>query len=254
MIETHSHLNIEDFDQDLDEVIRRAEVAGVQAIIVVGMDAASSIKAIEIAEKYKCVYATVGLHPGYVDEGDTTHIQSLLKHPKVVGIGECGTDLYWSQENIEKQRTAFRYQVELAVQTGLPLVIHTRNSFQEAYDVITPYKGKVKGVFHCFSSSLQDAKRAIDLGFLIGIDGPITYKNAGQLIEIVQAIDLKHLLIETDSPYLSPVPKRAKRNEPSHLVYIVSKISEIKGVSEKEVIEQTTQNAKQLFKLGGNNA
>lgn len=251
MIDTHAHLNTEEFDHDLDACIKRATEHQLEHIIVIGMDEKSNHKAIEIAEKYEMVYASVGVHPGYVDQANTDHIKALLNHPKVCAIGECGLDFYWTKENIEQQKSMFIKQIELAIETKYPLIIHTRNSFNEAYDMVKPYKGKIKGVFHCFSSSIEDAKKAIELGFYIGIDGPITYKKALDTIELVREIDLKHLLIETDSPYLSPVPFRGKRNEPSYVRFVAEKIAEIKNISRQEVIDQTTSNAKKLFNLGG---
>ncbi|TNF09463.1 MAG: TatD family deoxyribonuclease [Bacillota bacterium] len=252
IIDTHAHVNTKEFDHDLDDTILRAKVNDVTDIIVIGMDEYHNQRALEIANQYEHLYATIGLHPGYVDEGTTEHIEPLLKHPKVVAIGECGLDLYWQQDNIELQKKVFIEQIELSIKYQLPLVIHTRNSFNEAYDCLKPYAGKVKGVFHCFSSHLNDAKKAIDLGFMIGIDGPITYKNAQDIKEIAQHIDLKHILVETDSPYLSPIPHRGKRNEPANTKEVVKKIAEIKGLSIDEVASITYENAKRLFHIGGN--
>lgn len=252
MIDTHAHLNVEEFNNDLDATIARAKEHQINHIIVIGMDKKSNQRALEIAEKYEFVYASVGVHPGYVDHEDTEHIINLLKHPKVVAIGECGLDFYWTKENIDQQKEFFLKQIELAVETKYPLIIHTRNSFAEAYEMIKPYKGKVNGVFHCFSSTVEDAKKAIDLGFYIGIDGPVTYKKAFDTVELVKNIDLKHILIETDSPYLAPVPFRGKRNEPSYVRFVAEKIAEIKNISLDEVIHQTSLNAKMLFNIGGN--
>lgn len=252
MIDTHAHLNTIEFEQDLAECISRAKEHQLEHIIVIGMDEKSNLKAIEIAEKYDFIYASVGIHPGYVDDGSTDHLKALLKHPKVVAIGECGLDFYWTKDNMEKQKEMFLNQIELAIETNYPLIIHTRKSFTEAYDMIKPFQGKVKGVFHCFSSTISDAKKAIDLGFYIGIDGPVTYKKAQDLVELVSEIDLKHILIETDSPYLSPVPFRGKRNEPSYVRFVAEKIAEIKGISTEEVVKQTSLNAKLLFNIGGN--
>lgn len=254
IVDTHLHLNTEDYKNDLDQVIKDAFEAGVKKLIVIGMDHETSKKAIDIAERYEGVYASVGLHPGYVDEGDDPEfIHKYVDHPKVVAIGETGLDFYWTKENKDLQMKRFVEHIELSIKYHLPLVIHTRNSFQEAYDLLKPYKGIAFGVFHCFSSDLEDAKKAIDLGFYIGIDGPITFKNPKELLPIVKNIDLKHILIETDSPYLAPTPFRGKRNEPKYLVEVVKKIAEIKNMTEEEVKEMTTKNAHQLFKLGGMN-
>lgn len=254
MIDTHTHLNMNDFDQDIDQVIMKAMAKGLKQIIVIGMDEASSFKAIQLAETYDMVYATVGLHPGYVDGADESHIERLLHHPKVVGIGECGLDFYWTDENKERQEQAFLHQIKLSEMTKLPLIIHTRNSFDRAYEMVQPFKGRISGVFHCFSSDLEDVKKAIDLGFYIGIDGPITFKKNEVLKDIILGMDLSYLLIETDSPYMTPTPFRGKRNEPCYLPYIAEKIAEIKGITVDEVMSITTKNAKRLFtKLGGIN-
>ncbi len=252
IIDTHAHLNTKEFQHDLKEVIERAQRNDVSEIIIIGMDEEHNHRALKIAELHENLYATVGVHPGYVNESTISHIIPLLKHRKVVAIGECGIDLYWSKDNLDLQKKIFMEQIKLADEYKLPLVIHTRNSFDEAYACLLPYKGKVKGVFHCFSSHLEDAHKAIDLGFMIGVDGPITYKNAKDITDIVKNIDLIHILVETDSPYLSPIPYRGKRNEPAHTKEVVKKIAEIKGISVEDVARQTTENAYRLFQLGGN--
>lgn len=254
IIDTHLHLNTIDYEKDLDSVIKRAYDAGIKKLIVIGMDEATSLRAIKIAETYEHVYATVGLHPGYVDDHDTSFIEPLLNHPKVVGIGETGLDLYWQKDNIEKQKACFIDQIKLSIKHKMPLVIHTRNSFNEAYELLLPYKNQAFGVFHCFSSHVDDARKAIDLGYYIGIDGPITFKNPKELLPIVKEIDLSYILLETDSPYLAPMPYRGKRNEPSYLIEVAKKIAEIKHISLEEVSQKTTHNAYQLFQLGGSKA
>lgn len=252
IIDTHAHLNMEDYDHDLEEVLGRALIKDVSNVIVIGMHGPSNQKAIELADAHEMLYATVGIHPGYVDEDDdVSRIIPLLKHPKVVAIGECGLDFYWKDDNKDLQKKVFQKQIELAEIYDMPLVIHTRSSFQEAYDMLLPYKGKVKGVFHCFSSDLNDAKKVVELGFMIGIDGPITYKNHATLKEIVESIDLSYLLAETDSPYLTPIPYRGKRNEPGNTRYVVEKIAEIKKMDVPEVERITSDNAQRLFRLEG---
>lgn len=253
IVDTHAHLNTEEFNLDITHVLERARENDVLKVIVIGMDLHHNLRAIELSKSYDMLYATVGVHPSYVDTTTTDHLEALLVHKRIVAIGECGIDLYWSQDNLELQKKVFIEQIRLAVKHQLPLVIHTRSSFEEAYQCLLPYKGKVTGVFHCFSSNLQDAKRAIELGFYIGVDGPITYKNAKDIKEIVTTIDLKHILVETDSPYLSPAPHRSSRNEPANLDVVVKTISELKGISIDEVKQQTTKNAYHLFNLGGIN-
>jgi TatD DNase family protein len=251
IVDTHAHLNSEEYNLDIEAVLKRAKLNDVLRIIVIGMDLFHNLKAIELAKMYEMIEATVGVHPSYVDYTSTDHLEELIEKHHVVAIGECGIDLYWNKDNVELQKKVFIEQIKLAEKYKLPLVIHTRSSFEEAYQCLLPFKGKVTGVFHCFSSDLVDAKRAIELGFYIGVDGPITYKNAKDIKEIVTALDLKHILVETDSPYLTPAPNRSKRNEPANLVDVVRTISELKGISIDEVKKQTTYNAIHLFNLGG---
>ena len=250
MIDTHCHVNIEEFEKDSDQVIKDAIASGVKKMIVIGIDQKSNLKAIAIAEQYEEVYVAVGIHPSVCEEENFDDLIKLISHPKVVAIGECGIDLYWQQDNLEKQKEVFIKQIELSILHKLPLIIHTRNSFKEAYDCVIPYKNKARGVFHCFSSNLEDAFKAIGLGFYVGIDGPVTFKNAKDIKEIAKEIPLDRILIETDSPYLSPHPLRGKRNEPKNLRYIALALSEIKSCDIKEVIQETTSNAINLFKLG----
>ncbi|MFA7589641.1 MAG: TatD family hydrolase [Acholeplasmataceae bacterium] len=251
MIDTHAHLNIKEFSTQINEILNRAKAQGVKKIIVIGMDEETNEIAVRLAEQYQMLYASVGIHPGYVENGETQSIIKWLKHPKVVAIGECGIDLYWNRDNFDLQKKIFIEQIELAKEYKLPLIIHTRNSFTEAYDCLLPYKNTVTGVFHCFSSSLEDAKKAIDLNFYLGVDGPITFPKSTELRELVEAIDLKHWLIETDSPYLAPVPYRGKKNEPSNLKFVAQSVADVKKTSLMEVVDRTTNNAYQLFKFGG---
>lgn len=251
IIDTHTHLNMDEFKDNLEEILNRAKENDVRGILVIGMDEPSNHRAIELAQDNPMLYATVGVHPGFVNHQTTDHLRELMKRYKVVAIGECGLDFYWETDNKDLQVKIFTEQIMLAQETGLPLVIHTRNSFAEAYHCLLPYRGKVSGVFHCFSSDANDARKAIDLGFKIGIDGPVTYKNSQVLHTLIKEIDLKHILVETDSPYMTPAPYRGKQNEPSNVVYVVKKIAEIKQMTVEEVIDITTQNAIDLFKLGG---
>ncbi|MCD8562036.1 MAG: TatD family hydrolase [Acholeplasmataceae bacterium] len=250
IIDTHAHLNMEDYDLDIDYVLGKALKQEVSKVIVIGMEDVSNRVAIKLAEEHEMLYATVGIHPGYVDDDqDVERLKNYLNHPKVVAIGECGLDFYWRDDNKDLQRQIFLKHIELAKAYQKPLVIHTRNSFKEAYDMVLPFKGQVTGVFHCFSSDLEDAKKAVDLGFMIGIDGPITFKNNETLKKIVENIDLKHILVETDSPYLTPVPYRGKRNEPGNTRYVVEKIAEIKRMDIHDVASITTDNARRLFHI-----
>ncbi|TVP86708.1 MAG: TatD family deoxyribonuclease [Acholeplasmataceae bacterium] len=252
IVDTHAHLNTPDFHDDLDEVLARARQFGVTKTIVIGMNESANHQAIEMARNHDMLFASVGVHPADVDHETTAHLKHLVREKEVVAIGECGIDLYWRKDNLDTQRRVFIEQIELAVQTGLPLIIHTRNSFPEAYACLLPYRGRVKGVFHCFSAGLDDARRALDLGFHIGIGGPVTFPKSYELTRVVRETDLSWLLVETDSPYLAPHPYRGKRNEPGYTIHVATAIAAIKGISVEEVARQTTHNAHQLFQLGGN--
>lgn len=250
MFDTHTHINTNKYKNIIDETLSKAKENGVNKIMAVGMDLPTSKIAIKLANNYKEIYATVGIHPAYVNNSDHNSLNDLYNNEKVVAVGEIGLDFYWTTDNKDLQLKVFEEQVKKAINLNLPIIIHTRNSFNETYEIVKKYKGKITGVFHCFSSNLEDAKKTIELGFYIGIDGPITYKNKNQeLIEIVENIDLKHILIETDSPYLTPEPFRGKTNEPANVKYVAEKIAEIKQIDVLEVIKQTTFNALALFKI-----
>ncbi|VEU80210.1 TatD family hydrolase [Haploplasma axanthum] len=251
MIDTHAHLNVSEYNDDVNDVVKRAKENQVKKIIVVGMDHETSLKAIELSTKYQELYATVGIHPGYVNDSDHMKLNGLYNNKKVIAVGEIGLDYYWTDDNRELQEKIFEEQIQKAILLNLPVIIHTRNSFNEAYEIVKKYQGKVRGVFHCFSSNYIDALKAIELGFFIGVDGPITFKNNQMLVEIVQNIPLENLLIETDSPYLTPIPFRGKRNEPANVYYVAQKIAEIKNISFDEVKKVTTNNAVKLFNLRG---
>lgn len=249
IIDTHIHLNMKDYNDDLDQLLENAKLAGVEKMIVVGMDNYHNKKAVELSKKYPNLYASVGIHP--VDVGKLTldDVMPYVNHKKVVAIGETGIDLYWNKDNLELQQQEFIKQIELAIKLDKPIIIHTRNSFNEAFECVKPYIGRLRGVFHSFSSNLEDAKKCIDAGFYIGIGGVVTFKKALELQEIVTHIDLSHMLIETDGPFLTPHPYRGKRNEPAYNKLIAEKIAELKGVSFEEVCKITTQNANNLFGL-----
>ncbi len=249
MIDTHAHLNTIEYINDLDEVIHRAKNVGVEKIILVGMDLKHNQKALELSLEYPIFYPTVGIHPCSVDEESLDDLYELAKNPRVVAIGETGIDLYWRQDNLALQQEVFKKQIELAIQLNKPIIIHTRSSFNEAYEVIKPYKGQIKGVFHSFSSTLEDALKVIELGLYIGISGVVTFKKALEIKQIVEHIDLKHILLETDSPYLSPSPYRGKRNESAYTHLILEEVARIKQIDPKIVEDITNENAKKLFGL-----
>ncbi len=250
MIDSHCHLNDDKLFIDLDGVIARGKAVGVETFIVPGYDLSSSIRAVDIAEDNEDIYALVGIHPHdaltYNDEVETV-IEDLLKKDKVVGLGEIGLDYFYDNSPREKQREVFIKQLELAKKANKPVVIHSRDAFLETFEIIRDYGQGLNGVFHCFSGSADSAMRVIkELGFFISLGGPVTFKNAKQPLEVALRIPLEFLLIETDSPYLAPHPRRGKQNEPAYLPYIVDKIVEIRG---EEIVEATINNTKRLFKI-----
>ena len=247
LIDTHSHIYYEQYNDDFDEVINRASDQGVHRIICVGVDLESSIQSLELANKYNSVFCTVGYHPHESEKASNnylTELEEMCKNPKVVGIGETGLDYYYKHSDIEIQKKRFVEQIELANSLSLPVVVHNRESDDDLYEILRRYKPK--GVIHCFASDAIFAKKIIDLGLLLSFTGIITFKNSN-LNDVVYSTPLSKLMVETDSPYLTPEPYRGKRNEPSHVSIIAKKIAAIKDVSINHVISETTSNALNLF-------
>ncbi|MGD7046443.1 TatD family hydrolase [Jeotgalibacillus proteolyticus] len=253
LFDTHVHLNADQFEEDIDEVISRAMENDVEWMTVVGFDTPTIHKAMELAEKHDFIYAAVGWHP--VDAIDMTEkelnwIEELAKHPKVVAIGEMGLDYHWDKSPKDVQQDVFRKQIQLAKRVQLPIVIHNRDATQDVVDILREENAsEVGGIMHCYSGSLEIAQQCVDMNFMISLGGPVTFKNAKKPKEVAEGIDLNHLLIETDAPFLAPHPYRGKRNEPAYVKLVAEKIAEIKGISYEEVGNQTTQNAKKIFKL-----
>lgn len=264
MIDTHSHLNDPQFQDDLPEVINRALTVGVNRIIVCGYDLESSKRAVDIAEHNEHVFATVGIHPHdskTVSSDTLKELARMAQSPKVVAIGETGLDFYRDLSPRSVQEESFASHIELAIETGLPIVVHNRDAGEAILRIIDNYKGVVSGVFHCFSGDAELAKRVVDNGFYIGIAGPVTFgfrklgssastKQVNQennLWRVVRSIPFANLLLETDCPYLAPVPHRGKRNEPAYLVHIAEKLAMVLGVTMQDVDYVTSQNAERLF-------
>ncbi|MGI6360495.1 MAG: TatD family hydrolase [Acholeplasmatales bacterium] len=243
MIDTHAHINISPLLDNVEEVINNAKKNGIKKIICVGINYKTNLKAIELAEKYQEVYASVGIHPSEVIE--EPNYLSLLTHPKVVAIGEIGIDLYWKKDNLDRQIEVFKKQLKIAEDADLPVIIHSRNSSDVIYEIVKDYK--VKGVMHCYSEHSNLVDKYLSLGFYIGIGGIVTFKNANLVLEIVEKTPLERLLLETDSPYLAPVPFRGKTNEPKNILYVSKKLAEIKGVASVVLNKITTNNAITLF-------
>ena len=252
-IDTHVHLNAEQYNEDLQDVIDRALEAGVSQIVVIGFDQKTIKRAIELAEEYDFIFAVVGWHP--VDAIDCTDddlkwIEELASHPKVVAIGETGLDYHWDKSPKEIQQQIFRKQIQLAQRVNLPLVIHNRDATEDVVRILQEEQAeKTGGVMHCFGGSVEIAKTCIDMNFMISLGGPVTFKNAKKPKEVAKEIPLEWLMIETDAPYLAPHPHRGKRNEPSLVPLVAEEIARLKGVSIEVVAQLTTENAKRFYKL-----
>jgi TatD DNase family protein len=251
LIDSHTHLYLEEFKEDIEQVLQRAFNEGVNQFYLPAIDSTENESLLALEKKYPGkIFAMTGLHPCSVKENfreELDKIEQQLSSREFAGIGETGLDFYWDTSFKKEQYESLKVHADWAVKYNRPLVLHTRNAMQEAIDFVREYNNKdLHGIFHCFGGSVQNAKDIIDLGFLLGIGGVLTYKNSG-LAEVIKEIDLKFLVLETDAPYLSPVPFRGKRNESSYLKYIVQKLSEIKKISAEEVAEQTTKNAKEVF-------
>lgn len=253
MVDTHSHLYSEEFLEDIEEVLQKSAAAGISKIYLPAIDGHSHQAMLDLADKYPetCI-SMMGLHPCYVDdrfEEELSIVHKWIEKRSFAAIGEIGLDFYHSVEFKAHQEKAFQVQIEWAIEKDLPIVIHSRSSMDECIKMVAQHgKGKLRGIFHCFGGDERQAKRVIELGFYLGIGGVVTYKNAG-LAKIVEQTSLNYLVLETDAPYLSPVPFRGKRNESSYLVHIANKIAELKGVSVEEVDATTTANAKKIFRF-----
>lgn len=254
LIDTHVHLNSHKFKDDYQEVIKRAIENDVTKMIVVGYDPQTNKRAIELAEEFDFIYATVGFHPteaSKINAKDKELLVKQLKHPKVVGVGECGLDFYWDNDFIDEQIELFKWQIELSLQYDLPLSIHMRDASEATYNVLSLFQG-LKGIMHCYSGSAEMAHLFIELGLHISLGGPVTFKNGHKPKEVAAQVPLHKLLIETDSPYLSPHPFRGKQNEPARVKLVAEEIARIKDLSYSEIARITTNNALDLFKIKEN--
>lgn len=253
IIDTHSHIYLEEFKEDFDAVIQRAKDNGVKKILLPNIDGASvaQINALVAMDKNYFI-PMMGIHPTSVDADFQKNLELIFKEENlknICAIGEIGLDYYWSTDFKSQQIEAFEYQIDFAKERNLPIAIHCRDAFDDILDILEKnFDDKLKGVLHCFTGNIAQAERLIAMGFYLGIGGVLTYKNSG-LDKVIEQIDLKHLIVETDSPYLTPVPFRGKRNESSYTIYIVEKLAEVKNRSIAEVCSVTSQNAQKLFNL-----
>ncbi|MET3659567.1 TatD family hydrolase [Sporosarcina psychrophila] len=252
-IDTHVHLNADQYEEDIDEVIQRAQEAGVDKMVVVGFDRKTILKAMELTEQHAFIYAVVGWHP--VDAIDCTEkdlewIESLAAHPKVVGIGETGLDYHWDKSPRDVQQEVFRKQIQLAQKVNLPIIIHNRDATADVVRILKEEGAeKTGGIMHCFGGSVETANDCIKMNFMISLGGPVTFKNAKAPKQVATEISLDHLLIETDAPYLAPHPYRGKRNEPAWVALVAEEIARLKGLPVEEVAKRTTANALKVFNI-----
>ena len=254
LIDTHSHIAQEEFDADRDEVVARAKAAGVGVIIVVGYNVESSLRAIEVAGRYEGLYAAVGIQPNSVAEAapdDWDRILELLKAPRVVAIGETGLDRYRDHAPLELQQDYFDRHLRLSQAEGLPFIVHTRDSDAEVLAMLreAAARGPLSGVMHSFTGAKETAAECVELGMYISFAGMVTFKKSDDLRAVAASVPADRILVETDSPYLSPHPLRGRRNEPAHLMHTAARLAEVRGQSTDDFIRQTTENARRLFKL-----
>jgi len=252
LVDSHCHLDFPDFAQELDEVVARARRAGVKRMVTICTRVSQFDKVLAVAERFDDVVCTVGVHPheaAVETDADTRTLIDLARHPKVVGIGECGLDYFYEHSPRDRQQASFRGHIAAARETGLPLVVHTRDADEDMAAILTDEMraGAFTGVLHCFSSGRALADTAIDLGFYISLSGIVTFKKAEELRETAKAMPADRLLVETDAPYLAPMPMRGKRNEPAYVTHTAQKVAEIRGVDAASFVAQTGENFFRLF-------
>ena len=251
LFDTHAHMDADSFDTDRQELLENLPGRGISLVMNPGCSFDSSLNAIALAEKYDYIYAAVGSHPDVADEVDEALIakyRELCRHPKVKAIGEIGLDYHYEDIPRDIQKKAFRLQMELARELGLPAIVHEREAHEDGLKIVDEFP-TVKGVFHCYSGSLEMAKELVKRGWYIGFTGVLTFKNARKAIEVAQNIPLDRIVIETDCPYMAPVPYRGKRNDPGYLIHMAEKLAELRGISTEEAAAITLQNGKRLYRM-----
>ena len=253
IIDTHAHYDDEQFDEDREEILGKMQDAGIGMIMDAGSTILSWDKIVKLTEEYPFVYGAIGVHPdevGNLDETQFARMERLLDKEKIKAVGEIGLDYHWN-ENKDQQIKAFERQMQIAREAQLPIIIHSRDAAKDTYDVMKANRAdEMGGIVHCFSYTKEMAKQFMDMGFYLGIGGVVTFSNARKLQEVVEYMPMDKMVIETDCPYMSPVPNRGKRNDSFNLPYVVNKIAEIKGISPTEVIDITCENAKNVYGIG----
>ena len=251
-IDTHSHIFDEQFSSDREEVIKRITEANISKAMIVGFSKDTNQLALELALKYDFLYPTIGYHPSEANEissDDILYLEEMINNNKIYAIGECGLDYYWVNDNKDKQKWLFEEQIALALKYNLPLVIHCRDAVSDVYEILKQYNGKVKFVMHCYSGSVEMAREFIKLGGYISLGGPVTFKNAKTPKEVAVNIPLDRLMIETDCPYLAPMPYRGKRNEPAYVRYVLNEIANIREMDLEELELKLDDNSIKFFNL-----
>ena len=252
LADSHAHIDDERFDADRDEVVARALAAGVSLIVNIGADMASSARSVALAEKYPGIYAAVGMHPHDsqdMKENDYRQLEQWANHPKVVAIGEIGLDYHYDLSPRSVQKEVFLRQLDVARKTGKPFIIHEREAHADMLDIIRYAARGLNGVFHCFSGSVETAREYLKMGFYISVAGPVTFPKSVKTKEVAKAVPLDRLLVETDSPYLTPQPFRGKRNEPAYVRLVAEEIANLRDISLAELAEATTANVRRLFNI-----
>lgn len=252
IIDTHAHYDDKQFDIDRDEILKSLEAEDVGIVVNASASYRSCQRVVEMAQKYPFMYAMVGVHPDHVGELNEeafVEMKKLFKEPKVVAVGEIGLDYYWDNEPREKQKEWFIRQLEVAKEMNLPINVHSREAAEDTFNIMKEHAKGLKGIIHCFSGSKEMAVEYVKLGFAIGIGGVVTFKNGKKLKEVVEAIPLTSLVMETDCPYLAPVPFRGKRNNSAYIKYVAEEIAQLKGVTYEEVLAQTEKNAREIYGL-----
>lgn len=254
MIDSHAHLDEERFDEDREELIKSLKENAISYVINPSSDMETSRRVVELSNKYDNIFAAVGIHPhdaeGFKEE-DLDELRELSKDERVVAIGEIGLDYYYDNSPREIQKEVFRKQLQLSHELDLPVIIHTRDAMGDTYDILKEFEGHVRGVMHCYTGSIEMAEKFMKLGFYISIAGPVTFKNAVNVREMAKQIPLERLLIETDSPYLAPVPNRGKRNDPTNVRYVADMLANLKEIQIDKIIEHSRENTVELFSLKG---
>jgi len=250
LIDSHAHIYLPEFDADRDQCINNAKTAGIEKILMPAIDASTHDAMLATEEKYASCVAMMGLHPCSVTADYKKELETVERHlekRKFIAIGEIGLDFYWDKTFTEQQYAAFHYQISLALQYDLPIVIHSRNAIDECIEVVQEYS-QLTGVFHCFSGNYEQAMKITEAKFMLGIGGVVTFKNSG-LDKVIERIGIQHIILETDAPYLTPVPHRGKRNEPAYTKLVAEKLAAITGNSLEAIAQLTTENVQKLFKL-----